>query len=100
MTIAIYLMITMFENLNQNRRLLIIFALVCSIFSWSLTMTKGSLIGLGFVFAYIFVSKSFYFNKIYAVAGLVIFILTLSFSLFIKHLIGFMMILDISNNKN
>ena len=80
MTIAIYLMITMFENLNQNRRLLIIFALVCSIFSWSLTMTKGSLIGLGFVLAYIFVSKSFYFNKIYAVAGLVIFILTLSFS--------------------
>jgi len=80
MTIAIYLIITMFENLNQNRRLLVMFALACSIFSWSLTMTKGSLIGLGFVLAYILLSKSFYFNKIYAGATLVIFILILSFS--------------------
>lgn len=80
MTIAVYLIITMFENLNKYRRLLVIFALMCSIFSWSLTMTKGSLIGLGFVLAYILISKSFYFNKIYAGASLAILILVLSFS--------------------
>tara|TARA_B100000035_G_scaffold63895_1_gene51813 strand:+ start:24765 stop:25994 length:1230 start_codon:yes stop_codon:yes gene_type:complete len=80
MTIVVYLLITMFEKLDRKRKILIIFALACSILSWSLTMTKGSLIGLAFVLAYFFISKSFNFNKVYAAISFMAVILVLSFT--------------------
>ncbi len=80
MTIFVFLLVSLSEDLDKRKKILVIFSLFCAVVSWSFTMTKGSLIGLLFVLIYMLMSKSFNKNKIYIFIGSIIIMITLFFS--------------------
>ena len=80
MTIFVFLLVSLFEKTNIQKKLLISFALLCTALSWSFTMTKGSLIGLFLVLIYIIFSKSFVKSKSHLAYGSIITILLLIFT--------------------